>query len=378
MKFRVPLISYRAVPNCLIGSTLLFTLALYACVREESPQMEKEVAVVNPSSVQPSEEMAEEVAPQPSVKHLSELSKHLSELREVERRQVEAQLEAARRSEAARQSAAAEAARRSAPADAARRTEAARLKPQAEKERHADRLSNYRTERPREAAPLTPADAARRAEAAGQVARLESQRIERLRRGEQAQSANPQASDAFAVVQEIMKNMEQANIAFNTPKTINRNDTVMIHLLLSLKEAEDELKEKIKEKGEKESAIVQVSPIMEARLTGPNFQITAVTPEEQGISRQENTEWKWEVKPQASGEQHLHLTLNAIFMVNGSQRKWSVRSFDKIITVHVTTSQQLAGFVGTNWQWLWTVLAAPLVVALWNHQNGKTRKTRKK
>jgi hypothetical protein len=115
---------------------------------------------------------------------------------------------------------------------------------------------------------------------------------------------------------------------------------------------------------------------MEARLTGPNFQITGVTPEEQAISRVNNTEWKWEVKPQAVGEQTLHLTLNAIFTVNGSQRKWSVHSFDKIITVQVTPGQQLSSFVGNNWQWLWTVIAAPIAAVAWNGFGRRRKKPR--
>ena len=173
--------------------------------------------------------------------------------------------------------------------------------------------------------------------------------------------------------------MEKANISFNTPKTVNRYDTVMIQLLLSLTKTADELQGQITGRGEKETASVPVSGIMAARLTGPNFQITAVTPEEQAISRQENTEWKWEVKPQASGEQNLHLTLNAIFTVNGSQRKWSIRSFDKIITVQVTPGQELTDFIGNNWQWLWTVIAFPILGWIANRlrKMRKGRKTRK-
>lgn len=292
MKSWVPLI------NRAIGSTLLFTLTLYACGRKESPQMAEENKSL--SSLQTSKE-----APKESV--ASDHQQRPPQLAELERLQGQ-------------------------PAP--------------------KRLYNARSE----------------------ASRLEQQRLDEAR----AASANAQASNAFTVIEDAVKDMEKANIAFNTPQTMNRNDTVMIHLLLSFKDAADELKEKIREQGEKESAIIRVAPIMEARLTGPNFQITAVTPEEQGVSGQDNTEWKWEVKPQASGEQNLHLTLNAIFMVSGSQRKWSVRSFDKTITVQVTTGQQLAGFVGANWQWLWTVLAAPLIVALWNQQNAKmAQKTQK-
>jgi len=48
---------------------------------------------------------------------------------------------------------------------------------------------------------------------------------------------------------------------------------------------------------------------MEARLSGYMFQITAITSEEQVVSKDQRTEWKWEIHPKEEGEHRLHLTL---------------------------------------------------------------------
>ncbi len=202
---------------------------------------------------------------------------------------------------------------------------------------------------------------------------IEEARIAR----EPAPSESGSKRDPFAAIDEVIQHMEKANIAFNAPKTMNRADTVMIQLLMSMTQATGELKELLKGKGEKESAVVPVAAIMEARLSGPNFEITATTPEEQPISRLEKTEWRWDVKSKSIGEHDLHLTLTAIFDVEGTQRKRAIRTFDQIITVNVTTGQQFADFVNGNWQWLWAAIAAPLVGAIWQSKRTKGKRTKR-
>jgi 2'-5' RNA ligase len=48
------------------------------------------------------------------------------------------------------------------------------------------------------------------------------------------------------------------------------------------------------------------------------------------------TEWKWKIKPTSPGRQHLHLTLAAIFTVDGEPTKRAIRTFDKTIEVQIT------------------------------------------
>ena len=167
-------------------------------------------------------------------------------------------------------------------------------------------------------------------------------------------------------VDSILGKLEFGNIAFNAPKTMNLHATAVIQLLLGLEKPIDELKQMIEAAGEKEGERIHVSGRMEARLSGPNFAITAITPEIQAVSRNNVTEWKWEVKPSSAGDNYLHLTLSALLNVDGESTPREIRTFDKDIQVDVTWSQRVGSFFETNWQWLWAVILVPIAGWLWN------------
>jgi hypothetical protein len=160
----------------------------------------------------------------------------------------------------------------------------------------------------------------------------------------------------------------QAQLAFNTPSAMNIGDTAQIQLLLSLEESIDELKRALEGAGGREGAKVAVAERMEARLSGANFRITAVTPEEQALTSTGRTEWRWEVQPTIAGSHPLHLSLSAVLRVDGASTRRSIRTFDKTIVVQVTLARQASDFVGKNWQWLWAVLVVPVAGWLWRRR----------
>ena len=107
-----------------------------------------------------------------------------------------------------------------------------------------------------------------------------------------------------------------------------------------------------------------------------SFSSTAITPEEQAITSAGVTEWKWEVKPTTRGRHYLHLTLTALFHVDGAPTRRALRTFDKIIEVEVTWGQQASEFLGNNWQWLWAAILIPLAGWLWKKwKNRRGQKT---
>ena len=175
----------------------------------------------------------------------------------------------------------------------------------------------------------------------------------------------PPPEDTFGIIDRILEKLEFGNIAFNAPRSINLEDTAIIQLMLGLAMPTNELKEMIKAEGEKEGARIRVSNRMEARLSGPNFAITAITPETQAVTRRDVTEWKWEVKPRTKGRQHLHLTLSVLISVDGASTQRSIRTFDKEIEVEVTWNQQVLSFFEKNWQWLWAAILLPIFGWLW-------------
>jgi hypothetical protein len=122
--------------------------------------------------------------------------------------------------------------------------------------------------------------------------------------------------------------------------------------------------------GEKEGARMRVSDRIEARLSGPNFAITAIAPEIQAVSRSDITEWKWEVKPGSDGHHYLHLTLSALLSVDGASTPRPIRTFDKVIEVEVAWHQRVGSFFEKNWQWLWAAVLVPIVGWLWKRKKG--------
>lgn len=166
-------------------------------------------------------------------------------------------------------------------------------------------------------------------------------------------------------VDRALAEMGFGSIAFNTPITLNINDTASIQLLLSLAASTEELKKRISDEGNKVGTRIKVSDRMEARLSGSNFTITAVTPEVQAISQYSTTEWKWDISPAKEGKHYLHLTISALIDVDGSSTPRAIRTFDKTIEVQVTWKQKICLFIDKNWQWLWAVILAPFTGWLW-------------
>ena len=127
----------------------------------------------------------------------------------------------------------------------------------------------------------------------------------------------PPGLTAFSEIDDELRRLVPASIAFNAPTTMRLDHTAHIQLLLSPAASIPELKKKITAIGEREGTTIKVSPLMEARLSGLHFTIEANTPERQPVSNVAPTEWSWDVEPTETGNQELHLTLTAILSVGG-------------------------------------------------------------
>ncbi len=176
-------------------------------------------------------------------------------------------------------------------------------------------------------------------------------------------------------VDKALREMELANIVFNTPSILNIDDASQVDLVLSLGDTIEQLKELISEAGKKYGATIKVSNRMEARLSGYSFQITAITPEIQAVSKEQPTNWKWEIQPKKEGLHNLHLTLTALLDVDGHNTPRSIRTFDKEIEVTVTVSQKAKLFFTSNWQWLWAAILVPFVGWYWKKRSKNNDKS---
>jgi hypothetical protein len=174
-------------------------------------------------------------------------------------------------------------------------------------------------------------------------------------------------------VDRLLDNMEFGAIAFNAPASINIKNSQQIQLLLSLAETVEDLKQSIVKEGEKVGATIRVSDRMEARLTGYKFEITAITPEIQAVSKSQETEWRWEIFPKTEGKHNLHLTLTALLEIDGQSTPRAIKTFDKKIIVTITKTQKFVTFFKNNWQWLWAAIFVPVVGWLWKRKKTANR-----
>lgn len=158
---------------------------------------------------------------------------------------------------------------------------------------------------------------------------------------------------------------QRASVAFNAPDEIQLDDVQRVQLRLSLQKSVEELKRDIVESGTTEGAAVQIGSVVSATLSGDGFEITELTPAEQGIIEMEDTEWRWQVTPTEPGEHFLNVSLSTKLKVDGKEITRSIKTYEHQIRVNVTVGQMAAGFVSKNWQWLWAVVVAPIAAFGW-------------
>jgi len=191
-----------------------------------------------------------------------------------------------------------------------------------------------------------------------------------INKGVPADAANEAAArgldkvaTAPSEVDRLLEGLQSANIAFNTPKSLGYGRTSEIKLELSTNKSPEELAGLIHEPGERETASVKISNEMDARLTGEQFQITAVRPERQAVSAN-GTEWSWDIKPKELGQQRLHLTLDAVLKIDNHESTHTLKTFDRTIGVNVVWPDTALSFLGKYWQWVCGSVMFPVIAWL--------------
>ena len=160
-------------------------------------------------------------------------------------------------------------------------------------------------------------------------------------------------------VDQILSQLVLGDVAFNAPEKINIEDTVSIRVALSPDQGAAAVSARIEEPGKRIAETLQVSNLMQARLTGEGFKIVAVTPEKQAVSSG-ITEWLWDVTPLEEGKHQLTLSMDALITVNGEVVPKTLRTYRKPIEVEVTTAQVAGNLLSEHGKWAWSTLLLPL------------------
>jgi hypothetical protein len=159
-------------------------------------------------------------------------------------------------------------------------------------------------------------------------------------------------------VDEIIKKLNLANIAYNTPSSMHCDEKTKIRLLLSPRATIEELRARITGLGDKVGESIRVADVMEAQLYSGAFETHALRPERQAISASDDTEWMWEITAKEPGKQQISLTISAVLDVNGREASRVIRVYERSINVRVTMSRVVGTFVANHWQWLFGLMVA--------------------
>lgn len=172
------------------------------------------------------------------------------------------------------------------------------------------------------------------------------------------------STGSLDVVDEFLSRMDTANAVFNAPDSMQYQHTRIIELVLSPSVTVADLRRELSDRADIDTATVLVSNRMKAELKGSGFRIDPLQPELQAVSSRQPTRWRWEVTPLEDGRKRLHVSLTAPIRIEGSDTSVEIKTLDRQIEVHVSTSQRVERFVSNNWEWLWSVLVAPPIALL--------------
>lgn len=202
--------------------------------------------------------------------------------------------------------------------------------------------------------------------------------------GEDGGAAEPSAGEApqptmrekMAEVDAQLADALSGNLAYNRPKDMQLEQTIVLQLLLSPEMSAQALQDRVTESGSVAGAEVSITPRMRAELQAPDSTAFTIQPlhvsPEQLVSTLEPTEWKWSVTALKEGTQRLRLMVYRLVEYEGKEYWRAVKEFEDVIQIEVTLGQRLARF---DWYWLVgiaiTGLALP-VFFIWLQRRRKT------
>jgi hypothetical protein len=174
------------------------------------------------------------------------------------------------------------------------------------------------------------------------------------------------ARNAHAEIDAVLDQLRPANIVFNPPARMTFGEVVTVGALVSLTMTPEELAEEIQKRlpidRRIEGAEIKVAPVIDVNLSADHeaFEINAIVPVRQPLGQAAPSEWRWIIRAKSGGLHHLHLTVDAVLLLNDREVPKLIRTFDRPVEVEVTIPQRVRQFVTPNWQWLWGIAVIPI------------------
>jgi len=171
----------------------------------------------------------------------------------------------------------------------------------------------------------------------------------------------------FVKIDDALKQTLSASIAYNTPQSMQLDETTTISLLLNPSVSPENLATQVTESGQILANSIEVTPRMKAVLLSQEADAFAVQSihdsPEQVISATETTQWSWDVTAKIEGTHRLTLVIYRLVTVDGQDYWRQVETYKSDIDVQVTLDQQLKQF---DWKWIvGIVITALFIPAFW-------------
>src|SRR5262245_50027841 len=106
-----------------------------------------------------------------------------------------------------------------------------------------------------------------------------------------------------------LEQLPKGKIVLDAPKAMKVGDTRAVYANVGVNVPIELLRGHSRPTDQSHEALLSVSSVMAATLTGPGFAITPTTPEQQGVAEGFPTVWSWNVEAKHEGEQELEATL---------------------------------------------------------------------
>ena len=172
------------------------------------------------------------------------------------------------------------------------------------------------------------------------------------------------APDPAEVARSALTQLTQGRIVYNPPEEMQFGQPERVEVRISL-DPEANLESGLQGSGLPVEEQIPVSTFMSVRLTGPAFEITSLSSEEQIIAQDTYTQWSWDVVPVRSGEQRLTLTVTArVKLPDFGEEARDLPIIEREITVKVTPVQAAVNFFNQNLPWIGPALLAAVGGAL--------------
>ena len=173
---------------------------------------------------------------------------------------------------------------------------------------------------------------------------------------------------------DITQQLSQSSFGYSVPQEANIDDDIEVVVKINPSISIDQLKEHLPE-GQQITQNIQISRIVEVKLETRDFNVINLTPHRQIIMGDQDTTWKWSLKPLSNGpNKEIKITVTAIITIDGEKAERYLDTYIGKVNVNITTKQRITKWLSANWEWAWGSLLIPIAGFAWAKYSKKKKK----